>query len=415
MTLFLKSFSKILTILEVLLGWVIYPFSFLVPRSNKIWIFIGCRKNKERELFSDNSKYMFLYASQNISGIEAVWIGRDNKLPKIIRGLGYKAFYIYSPMGLYYSLRAGYTFVDAFVQFRNWKFSGGTKVVQLWHGKGMKKTAHESPYSLPAASRFISPNLFRNYEYVTATSEYSAGMMSTVFRIPMEKVLITGLPRHDAMFTKIRGAEIDGVPSLEKKVKSLKKNGVHKIVFYAPTFRPNATNPLFENLKKGTDKFQLDLKMLNDLFEKNNTHLFISLHPKFSLLDYGARGFKNITFLRPGFDIYPTLPLFDMLITDYSSLFSDFLLLDRPMLFLVYDLEKYKVEMGLFEDFDKMTPGPKVFTNEQLALEMEKILKGIDAHREHRLEVRSIFYKKIDGNSAQRTAEAIKKHAGINS
>jgi len=408
-----KIFSKIITFSEVLLGWIIYPLSFLTPRSDKIWIFIGCRKSKERELFADNSKYMFLYAVQNIPTHKVVWISSDNKLPKIIQGLGYSAFYIYSPKGIYYSLRAGYTFVDAFVQFRNWKFSGRTKVIQLWHGKSMKKTGYESPYSLPAASKFISPNLFRKYEHVIASSEYTRDMLSAVFRIPTEKILITGLPRFDVMFKKIKGSEIDGVPDLENKVESLKRYGVNKMVFYAPTFRPNATNPLFENLKKGIDIFQLDLKMLNDLFEKNNSHLFIGLHPKFSLVDYDTDEYKNITFLRPGFDIYRTLSLFDALVTDYSSLFSDFLLLSRPMIFLVYDLEKYKVEMGLFDDFDKMTPGPKVFTNEQLAKEIEKVLKGVDEYKEQRLRVRKIFYKNLDGNSAQRVADAVKKHSSI--
>ena len=402
-------FSKITTFSEILLGWIIYPLSFLVPRSEKIWIFIGCRRDKERELFSDNSKYMFLYSAQNIPDIRTIWISGDNQLSKVIRGLGYKAYYIYSLQGVFYSLRAGYTFVDAFVQFSNWKFCGRTKVIQLWHGKSMKKTAFESPYSLPAASKFISPNLFRNYEYVIASSEYTGKMISTIFRIPMEKVLITGLPRHDVMFKEIKGSEIDSVPILGDKVKSLKKAGINKIVFYAPTFRPDATNPLFKNLKRGIDKFQLDLKMLNKLFEKNNSHLFIALHPKFSLVDYGTDEFKNLTFLRPGFDIYTTLSLFDALITDYSSVFSDFLLLNRPIIFLVYDLEKYKIEMGLFDDFDEMTPGPKVFTNEQLVKEVEKVLNGVDECKDRRLKVRKIFYKNLDGNSAQRVADAINK------
>lgn len=409
MKFFSKLFSKIKTASEILLSWAIYPFSFLIPRSDKIWIFIGCRKNKERELLSDNSKYMFLYSAQNVPTVRTIWISSDRKLPKIIKKMGYQAFYVHSILGIYYSLRAGYTFVDAFVQLKNWKFSGTTKIIQLWHGKGMKKTAHESPYSLPSANKFILPNLFKKYEYVVATSEYTAKMMSTVFKIPMEKVLITGLPRHDAMFKKIKDSEIDNVPILQNKVKSLKAGGINKIVFYAPTFRPNGTNPLFENLKKGVAKFQLDLKMLNELFEKNNSHLFISLHPKFSLDDYGVQEFKNITFLGTGFDFYLTLSLFDALITDYSSLFSDFLLLDKPMIFLVYDLENYKIEMGLFDDFDEMTPGPKVFTNEQLAVEVEKVLKGLDEHKEHRSKVRKIFYKNPDGNSSQRIADRLTK------
>ena len=404
--------SKIKTVFLIVISYIIHVGSYLFPRDKKMWIFIGCRKDRNRERFADNSKYMFLYATQNLPNIKAIWIGSDNKLTKIIRDLGYEAFYVHSLLGIYYSLRAGYTFVDAFVQLRNWKFCGRTKVIQLWHGKSMKKTAYESPYSLPAASKFIYPNLFRSYKYVIASSEYTGKMISSVFRIPMEKVLITGLPRHDSMFKRIRGSEVDRVPFLEEKVKLLKEGGVNKMVFYAPTFRPNATNPLFENLKNGIDTFQLDLKMLDALFEKNNSHIFIGLHPKFSLDDYGSDEFKNITFLKPGFDVYLTLSLFDVLITDYSSLFSDFLLLDRPMIFLVYDLEKYKIEMGLFDDFDEMTPGPKVSTNEELITEVEKALRGVDEYSERRREVRKIFYKNPDGHSSQRIASAIKKKEG---
>ena len=59
-------------------------------------------------------------------------------------------------------------------------------------------------------------------------------------------------------------------------------------------------------------------------------------------------------------EVSDILPDFDMIISDYSSIYLDFLLLDRPVLLLPYDLEEYGAVKGLNFRFDDINPGPNV-------------------------------------------------------
>ncbi len=94
--------------------------------------------------------------------------------------------------------------------------------------------------------------------------------------------------------------------------------------------------------------------------------LLLRLHPhvadKFSLSD------KNQDFVY-NFSDYPDLNglllVSDILITDYSSIFYEYSLLDKPMIFYPYDLELYQKHVrGFYFDYVKFVPGPVVFNTE---------------------------------------------------
>ena len=62
-------------------------------------------------------------------------------------------------------------------------------------------------------------------------------------------------------------------------------------------------------------------------------------------------------------DINEILPAVDLLITDYSGIYLDFLLCDNPVMFIPYDLKQYQTELrGLLFDYDLFTPGSKIDT-----------------------------------------------------
>lgn len=130
--------SKIITFLDIVFSWILYLLSFLFPKSKKVWVFTGWHKFEDKETFADNSKYLFLYASQFEKEIMPIWITRDLNLIKHLREKGYKAFHINSFKGIFYSLRAKHTIIDAIMQRENWKFSGRSRIIQLWHGRAIK-------------------------------------------------------------------------------------------------------------------------------------------------------------------------------------------------------------------------------------------------------------------------------------
>ena len=74
---------------------------------------------------------------------------------------------------------------------------------------------------------------------------------------------------------------------------------------------------------------------------------------------YSIDNFNLLLDYDPQLDIYPLLKHTDMMITDYSSIYFDYLLLDKPIIFYPYDFEQYtKDDRNLLFDYESMTPGP---------------------------------------------------------
>ena len=89
-------------------------------------------------------------------------------------------------------------------------------------------------------------------------------------------------------------------------------------------------------------------------------------------------------------DIQELLLVSDVLITDYSSLFFDYAVLRRPMLFFTYDLENYRdVLRGFYLDFESEAPGPLLTTNHQLVAAL-KYIDGVAAR--YRDQMRPFYF-----------------------
>jgi CDP-glycerol glycerophosphotransferase (TagB/SpsB family) len=88
------------------------------------------------------------------------------------------------------------------------------------------------------------------------------------------------------------------------------------------------------------------------------------------------------------------------IITDYSSVYFDFLLLDRPIIFAAFDLETYKRKRNFYYDYDSVTPGPKARDWDETITQLELILNGEDDWRNerHRINERFNLYKNADSS-----------------
>src|SRR3989339_266603 len=386
----MEILHNIKVIVHSILAWLVYGLSFVFPREKKLWVVMGWRMSKHRELFGDNAKYFFLYVANNLpKDIKVVWIGRDNDICQILRQRGYQAYNLFSLAGVWTSLRAGYTIVDANIRLENWQYSGGSRLIQLWHGKSLKKMGHNSPYAMGRYKKFSSPNLFRKFYLLTAASKFLGDFNVSGFRINPDDLVVTGLPRYDVLFESVKDSDIDIDLGLKDKLERLKKE-YKKIVFYAPTFRPDGSNPLVG----------VDLNSLNSVLAEANYYCLISLHPKFANKDWQPKEkFSHLDFVETGFDLYPLMNKFDLLITDYSSLALDFLLVKVPAILYIYDLESFEKGMGIHQEIADALPGPRVENFDRLL----EVLKG-DTYNwsEQHDQARNTFFTYQDNKSAQR-------------
>ena len=104
-----------------------------------------------------------------------------------------------------------------------------------------------------------------------------------------------------------------------------------------------------------------------------------------------------------GLQLYQFIPVFDALITDYSSISTDYFLLDKPIIYILDDIEEYKKSRGLYPPnaIDFM-PGDHVVNISQLENAIERIVNGIDFYKNERNILLPKFHAYQDGNASKR-------------
>lgn len=401
-------------IIKIILGFLfrpIYFFSFLSPRSKKIWVF-GDWNGKQ---FSDNSKYFFLYIANNKKNIlRAIWISKDKDIVKKLREKGYEAYCNLSLKGIYYPLRAKYFIIDVHSSAINYWLSGGAEKINLWHGMPLKKIAFDAVkgegsdfYKSRGIKKFIYkiiiPWWFEKYDIVITTSEFFQKIFTSAFKINKNEVIIAGQPRDDIFFTKFRDSNFGLDKEIIQKIENLKNENA-KLIFYLPTFRDLGGDPLKD---AGFDfgKLQKFLS-LNKAFFIIKPHLYTKIDKK----SFEVLSSKEFIILPPKIDIFPLLPYINILITDYSSIYSDFLLLNKPIIFFPYDFQDYiSKNRELYVDYEQFTPGPKAHKFKELLEWLEYFLNGNDEFIRDRERIKNICFKYIDGQSSERIFQLITK------
>ena len=127
----------------------------------------------------------------------------------------------------------------------------------------------------------------------------------------------------------------------------------------------------------------------------------LKLHPFLAARMSGLSA-PNILQVSPVSDIYPLLSHFDVLLTDYSSIFFDYLLLDRPIVFYPYDMDSYRSGRELLFDYDAMTPGPRAVDFDGLLAVIEATLTQPDTFAAERKRVTDLVHDHRDGRSMAR-------------
>jgi CDP-glycerol glycerophosphotransferase (TagB/SpsB family) len=389
--------------------FVAYFFSYIVPRNKKIWVF-GCWNGKK---FADNAKYLFLF-SQHKKNILPNWITKNKGLAKQMRARGYRSYYYLSLKGIYYTLRAKCFIFDSHIIGINFWLSGGCKKINLWHGipfkkiefdieKGKLSELYQSEGLKKQIIKFFSPWIFvdTKLDFLLATSDLFKQKLSSAFRVKQEKIFVSGQPRNDILFkNKIKGVETAKERGIADELAKRRQAG-NKIILYAPTFRDTGGNVLLES--------GIDLEELNEFLKKRESFFLIKFHPSERITV--DKNFSQIKFIPADTDIYTFLKNIDILITDYSSLYFDFLLLDRPIIFFPYDLDKYiNKDRELYFDYHEFTPGPKTYGFQELLELLEKFIVGQnDKYNNQRAKIRDLCFSYQDGKSAERIFDFLYK------
>ncbi|MDO5520481.1 MAG: CDP-glycerol glycerophosphotransferase family protein [bacterium] len=302
------------------------------------------------------------------------------KVPKGVKVIGNK-------LGIFYFLRSQY----AFYSFGKYPIYPSKKqcVVNLWHGMPLKKIGN-----LEAGCEQINYNYF---SYVLATSQLFAKIMPKVFGCSEEQVKLLGQPRCNALF---------------KKGSNLRKlcHGANKMIVWLPTFRDPGDDyeqkGLFlELLENG------DMELLNEYVRKLGLFILIKIHPLQKITKQYEYTYSNIVILREEevkeISLYEILSVSDALITDYSSVYFDYLLVDRPIGFTIDDVKMYeKIRGYIFENPLNYMPGQQIHNMIELKNFIRNVSEGPDLYRSQRHKINDLVNEFQDGDFCKQVLSA---------
>lgn len=353
---------------EILWGYPLYFLSFLFPRNRNKWV-VGSENG-----FVGNAKFFLLDDRTLGSGKEIYWICASRKELDKVRRVYPRACYRWSWAGLRHCLTAKvYVYTHHLADIGFWT-SGGARAVNLWHGVGIKNVEFKTTVGNAGRiyreknwlARIYLPYLFRRPDLMLSTSPMMTKHFSECFRISERNCVEDMYPRckpffwdSDRLEKFIDANEEASVVSLYEKMRRF-----DTVYLYMPTWREDRSDFIRAS--------GIDFSRLNAALQKKRALFLLKLHPA-TRLDMDVDSCPNIVVVDRNVDIYPLLPATDVLITDYSSIYYDYILMkEKRTLLFPFDYADYiRQDRDLAFDFDTYTPGARVHTFEELLNEVE--------------------------------------------
>lgn len=261
-------------------------------------------------------------------------------------------------------------------------------VMQIWHGVplkdadvGLKKThTYDRQY----------------YTWLLSPSEYLKPVFSKWFSFPEKSIYVGGYPRCDILFE-------DSSPYDFGEYK--------KLIIWVPTFRKSIRGMKDSSVNDAeiipvltADKFA----EFNEFLQQQGIKVVVKLHPEQNLTNYNLVDMdhflllSHVEFTKKKMDLYSLMKQCDAMITDYSSVYFDYMLLDRPIGFTVDDIAEYGKNRGFALDPDKFMPGEKIETFDELKQFILNIAEGKDLCAAERTEINKLINQYPEGGYCQK-------------
>lgn len=298
-----------------------------------------------------------------------------------------------------YQLKAARYIVTECSWREHWKTDA--EIIQLWHGFPLKGMGNMQVQSEEYVANKI--NWWKSFDIVASYGINYQVLMSACYAISKSKYIDCGMPRNDLLFQRNSDISFESIfPATKDK----------KIVLYMPTFRQIeaentvGVNGTLDGYIYNWDGFSFE--EFDRFCGENDLFFIFKLHPKeAALIDCTGNDYQNIGFLNEqmlnGKSVYEYFYLTDALMTDYSSTYFDYLLLDKPVIFAEKDIEEYIINRGVVLDpLDFWRPGDKVSDYEQFTKALKKVANAQDDYATQRKELLPFIYKYADGNATQR-------------
>lgn len=385
---------------KVIKGVAFLPFWWtqrFVKRDEKIWIF-GAWKG---ERYSDNSKAMFEYVIANHQEIQAWWVTRDEIIFEKLNNRSLPVVMACSKQGKKLQKQASVAFISWGIDGdMDARYLNGCQILFLWHGMPLKKIGRdewsfkrrETPWKkfktvlreIILPYEFIQQKAVEQNQFKTiSASPFFTPFIQSAWQLSKQYVLEIGQPRNDNLFSS----------KVENYITELNRCFNHPVkVMYMPTFR--------DSVGCGFNPFKMagfDVESFRSTLQEQNMVFIYKGHfcDQSTLFSDGGRimtiGDNDYD------DLYTFVKDIDILITDYSSIYFDFLLCRKPIILFPFDENDYVTYSRPFYFNYGLMEGKRVYSWPEL----ENALKNKDYWTLSEKTI-TLFNAHIDGDSCKR-------------
>ena len=351
--------KKILGKMIRLLYKMVYRF---IPSDPKTILFISFHGKG----YSDNPAaiYEYMRNDEAYQDYKFIWAIKHHK-SKNLTIEGAKIIEYFSLPYFYYLARSRYWFVNC--KLPGYVLKKKEQVyLQTWHGTPLKRLGRdivlEDENATFYRSKMSAEEMYKTYDvdvakynYMISPNPFCSKVFPSAFGINKERLIETGYPRCDVLVN----TKAEDISKIKQKYGIPQDK---KVVLYAPTWRDNSF------VAKGyTFKLQVNFAKWKEILGEEYVVIF---KPHYLIInDFDMEAYKGFVYeIEASADIAQLYLISDILVTDYSSVFFDYAILNRPMYFYMFDLEEYASELrGFYFDIYKDLPG-EVIRDENILL-----------------------------------------------
>jgi CDP-glycerol glycerophosphotransferase len=353
----------------------------LAPVRSSTWVFVTWPGKYRHTL--DNPRAVFEHIKDD-AGIRKVILCRDDQDSSTVCVEGRNVVFVRaeSIRGAYWVARCEFLLTGfglSGVASYGSRITPKHRIIQLWHGVPLKRIGNLFP-----GESFWGAETPRYFATVCSSAEDRQIMARAFAPVPLERVWQFGLPRNDWL-TK---ADNDLPADYRQWLHALRSRlAGRRLVLYAPTWRQSGP---------GAYPFSAtESSQLASILKRHNAVLGVRAHSNESsrhLIDGSVAG-GHFMILNDVPDVGVVLRLCNVLVTDYSSIYIDYLIADRPILHFVYDIDSYVDERGFLYDLDRALGSRPIRTFPELCELLDSALAGNDPDATHRHNAADLFHQ----------------------
>ncbi|PNZ30332.1 teichoic acid biosynthesis protein [Staphylococcus rostri] len=265
--------------------------------------------------------------------------------------------------------------------------------VNTWHGTPIKAMGLDIEDNLLG-----SQNVIRNFlssDILVSPNAHTTSIFNRAFSLEglyNGRLMEMGYPRIDLTLNSQR----------ENVVRDLSSEGIRvderKVLLFAPTWRG-------EDVNNPEDSIENIYQMVMGLKDNTSYQVLVKVHPFAYEMALQHKGI--LPYLVPDtFDTNELLSVVDLLVTDYSSIFFDYLVTDNPIIFYAPDYEDYKRNRGLYIDVDAL-PGPSVDNLQDLIVQVHKAENNTLNYQDNYANFKKLYVSYDDGHVTEKLIEAM--------